>query len=156
MPEESPATRAVPFLARLRVAGLSFFIYLVSFIVPALEFKVTGGEEWLMRGYEAAMLGPVALLEGNYAWLANVLYVPSLVFVLVRFWRTAMACALVGAGLGLHTLALVGRDMPADAAGMRRMMLVHFLAGFYFWLASMVAAAAGALWCRVRSGRPTG
>ena len=123
------------------VVGCSVLVHLVSWIAPALQFDTTSEGQWVPRGLEVALLGWQALLVGNFAWLANILYFPGLVMVLLRLWRTAALLGTVALAVGLHTLALVGKDVPADEGGVTRMALAHPRAGFYLWMASMAVVA---------------
>jgi hypothetical protein len=150
MTDASSSPRRVGMRARLLVVGLSLLVHFVSWIAPALQFDMTSGGPWIPRGWEVAFLGVQALLVGNVGWLANVFYAPSLIAALLAWWRTAAGLAAVALVVGLHSLALIGLEVPADEGNVNQMVLVHLRAGFYLWMSSMAVVVVGSLWCRKR------
>ena len=150
MTEASSSPRRVGMQARLIVVGLSVLVHLGSWIAPALQFDMTSGGPWIPRGWEVAFLGVQALLVGNFGWLANVFYAPSLIAALLAWWRTAATFAAAAVLVGFHSLALIGKEVPADEGNVNQMVLVHLRAGFYLWMSSMVVMVLASLWHRRR------
>ena len=136
---------------RLALVGICLIPYLASYPAPALHFHLLRGEERIMKGYELAMLGGLALFQLNVAWLANLLYLPSLALMLGRLWRAAAVMAAFAALFGLHTLQFFRRTIDADPNQGRvsPMLLTRLEPGFYLWMASfglVVIVSLSCLW----------
>ena len=144
------ARSPVGLLWRFVLVGICLTPYVVSYTVPALHFHLLRGEDRIMKGYELAMLGPMALLELNVAWLANLLYMPSIVFMLGRLWRGAAVTAVFAALFGLHTLQLYTHTIDAGINMGREspMLLTRLEPGFYLWMASfgLVVIVSSSCW----------
>lgn len=149
---EPVAKSPVGLLWRFVLVGTCLIPYGVAYAVPALRFHLLSGEDKIMRGYELAMLGALALLEFNVAWFANLLYLPSLALMLARLWRPAAVLAALAAVFGLHTLQLYGRtiDVSLNMGHGNPMLLARLEPGFYFWMASfgLVVVVSLACWLR--------
>jgi len=142
---------------RFALVGICLIPYLASYLAPALHFRLLSGGEKIMKGYEVAMLGALALLHLNVAWLANLLYLGSLVLVLGRLWRAAAVMATLAALFGLHTLQLFSSTIDVDPNMGRAspMLLSRFEPGFYLWMASFGLVLIVSLSC-LRSERTLG
>jgi hypothetical protein len=138
--------------ARLAFVGLPLALFAMSLALPALGFQIVGGALETERGWEALFTGWCALFVGNLGWLANVVYVPGLGVLAAGAHRVALGFGTVAALLALHSLRLLGVDLPADEGGVRHMILTGLGPGFYVWLAAILflplVAARGA-WRRV-------
>src|SRR5262249_36307939 len=147
-PGASKVTRRGPGVAiRAAIIGASLALYLGSLATPALEFVKTSGEQQVLKGYEALLLGWQALFVGNVGWLANVMDFPSLILLLPGFVRTAAVVSALAAAVGLHTLMLMGVTLSADEAGVTHMSLTRLDVGFYLWIASMGLVMIGSIGC---------
>ncbi|RQU80024.1 hypothetical protein DF141_04245 [Burkholderia cenocepacia] len=114
-------------LARVVIVAL----YVASLLLPvaAEPPNAVGAVSWL-HGYTVLALGPLAILDLQFAWLGN----PLLVVALLRPSRTvsALLAVVVVFALGWHTI-------PTDA---NYETIRTFGAGYYLWIAAMVGAAA--------------
>jgi hypothetical protein len=139
---------------RLALASLSVILFLVSLALPALRFVVSTGEDRVMLGWELVLLGWVACVHNNnLGWLANLVYLPSVVVMVAGLRRLSVGLALVAMLFGLHSLALLGVTFDADEAGVKHMALSHVDAGFYLWMAAMAVVVPGALWGTLPTNR---
>lgn len=152
----SVARSPVGVAGRIALVAICLAPYLASYPVPALHFHVLRGDEKIMRGYEVAMLGWVTLLQPNLAWLANLLFVPSLAFMLARLWRAAAVMAALAALCGLHTLQLFTQTISSDSNMGREspMLLSRLEPGFYLWMASFGLVVVASLSCWLREPKP--
>jgi hypothetical protein len=88
-------------------------------------------------------LGLMILLLGwgggnqGVPWSANVFLALGLLFLGSRQPRPAAALGVIASGLGLTTWALNSFSRPHE---------YRMLVGYYFWQASLLVLAAGALW----------
>ena len=134
---------------RWAVLALGLAVYIVACAAPALTFeKVDRANQspQVMKGFEAALLGWQALFVGNFGWIANPLLFLSLLFILLRSWRMAVGCAVLGLLCAVHSLTLLGQRIIADEGGVTHMVLRGLHSGFYLWLLSILIAAGGSFW----------
>ncbi|AZQ54728.1 hypothetical protein [Burkholderia cenocepacia] len=106
-------------------------LYVASLLLPvaAEPPNAAGAVSW-WRGYMVLALGPLAILDLQFAWLGN----PLFVVALLKPSRTmsALLAGVVIFALGWHTI-------PTDA----NYETIHtFGPGYYLWIAAMVGAAA--------------
>ena len=153
----SGAKSPVGIAWRVALVGICLVPYVASYTMPALHFHLLKGEERIMKGSELAMMGPLALLHFNVAWLANLLFLQGLALMLGGLWRSAAVFAALAALFGLHTLQFytqtidaslnMGRDSP--------MLLTQLEPGFYLWMGSfgLVLIVSLACWLRDRKLR---
>ncbi|KVH10633.1 hypothetical protein WS84_14020 [Burkholderia anthina] len=114
-------------LARIVIVAL----YVASLLLPvaAEPPNAAGAVSW-WHGYTVLALGPLAILDLQFAWLGN----PLLVVALLRPSRTvsALLAVVVVFALGRHTI-------PTDA---NYETIRTFGAGYYLWVAAIAGAAA--------------
>ncbi|WP_322082281.1 hypothetical protein [Burkholderia sp. BCC1972] len=113
-------------LARAVIVAL----YVASLLLPvaAEPPNAAGAVSW-WRGYMVLALGPLAILDLQFAWLGN----PLFVVALIRPNRTvsALLAAAVAFAIGWHTI-------PTDANYEK---ISTFGAGYYLWIAAMIGGA---------------
>ena len=128
------------------IAVVSLLTFGLSLALPALEFHPSRKDDadYVWSGGQALILGWQAVFVLNFAWFANPAYFASLLLLLRRRWPAAAAVGSLALLLALHALALVGRQLPADEGGVNVTEVVRLGAGFYVWLAGMVAVIVGA------------
>lgn len=129
------------------ILGGSLLAFFLSLALPALEFHPSRRDDadYVWSGGQALILGWQAVFVRNFAWFANPAYFVSVLLLFRRRWRAAAAVGSLALLLALHALALVGRQLPADEGGVNVTALIRLHAGFYVWLASMLAVIVGAL-----------
>ncbi|VWC38073.1 hypothetical protein BLA13014_06678 [Burkholderia aenigmatica] len=118
--------------ARLNLArAVLVALYVVSLLLPvaAEPPNAIGAVHW-WRGYMVLVIGPLAILDLQFAWLGN----PLLVVALIKPNRvvSALLAVVVAFALGWHTIPTGPDFKPIHAFGI----------GYYLWLAAMVGAAA--------------
>jgi hypothetical protein len=144
----------------LAIIALALAAYIAACAVPAMRFDLIerpSESPQVMKGFEAALLGWQALFVGNFGWIANPLFFLSLLFILMRRWKIAAACATLALLFALHSLLLIGKRIIADEGGVTHMVLSRMYGGFYLWLASILIAAGGSVrwWRRARPSAPS-
>ena len=120
---------ASPRLNLARVVIVALYVASLLLPVAAEPPNAAGAVSW-WHGYTVLVLGPLAILDLQFAWLGN----PLLVVALLRPSRTvsALLAVVVVFALGWHTI-------PTDA---NYETIRTFGAGYYLWMAAMVGAAA--------------
>ena len=83
----------------------------------------------------ASLMGPCFL---NFAGVANILLIAGLVSLLRNRMRGARTYLSIAALLTLQTFQMRLIEFPFDEAGVRNGLLLHPLAGWYVWAASIV------------------
>ncbi|WP_175965667.1 hypothetical protein [Burkholderia sp. BCC0322] len=121
-----------PASARLNLArAVIVALYVVSLLLPvaAEPPNAAGAINWL-RGYMVLAIGPLAILDLQFAWLGN----PLLVVALIKPNRivSALLAVVVVFALGWHTIPTGPDFKPIHAFGI----------GYYLWIAAMVGGAA--------------
>ncbi|WP_175954358.1 hypothetical protein [Burkholderia sp. BCC0405] len=121
-----------PASARLNLArAVIVALYVVSLLLPvaAEPPNAAGATNW-WRGYMVLAIGPLAILDLQFAWLGN----PLLVVALIKPNRivSALLAVVVAFALGWHTIPTGPDFKPIHAFGI----------GYYLWIASMVGGAA--------------
>ncbi|WP_175778546.1 hypothetical protein [Burkholderia cenocepacia] len=120
---------ASPRLNLARVVIVALYVASLLLPVAAEPPNAAGAVSW-WHGYTVLVLGPLAILDLQFAWLGN----PLLVVALLRPSRTvsALLAVVVVFALGWHTI-------PTDA---NYETIRTFGAGYYLWMAAMVGVAA--------------
>ncbi|WP_423395183.1 hypothetical protein [Burkholderia sp. LMG 21824] len=121
-----------PASARLNLArAVIVALYVVSLLLPvaAEPPNAAGAIDW-WRGYMVLAIGPLAILDLQFAWLGN----PLLVVALIKPNRivSALLAVVVAFALGWHTIPTGPDFKPIHAFGI----------GYYLWIAAMVGGAA--------------
>jgi hypothetical protein len=85
-------------------------------------------------------LGWMSLFFGCAAWLANILLLLGLLFLIIGWrWATVISSGLTVV-LSLDTFRLFLIEFPGDEGGVARSSLQTLLPGAWLWLASIGAA----------------
>ncbi|MBZ5789377.1 hypothetical protein K8353_04580 [Burkholderia contaminans] len=118
--------------ARLNLArAVIVALYVVSLLLPvaAEPPNAVGTVNW-WRGYAVLAIGPLAILDLQFAWLGN----PLLVVALIKPNRivSALLAVVVIFALGWHTIPTGPDFKPIHAFGL----------GYYLWIAAMAGGAA--------------
>ena len=135
---------------RLIVLFITMALFTIACWFPALNFRRSDSDIQIWRGIHVLEMGWLGLLFKQIAWCANPVLVLSLIFFLFRRWLTAVVIALVALAIAANTFALFSRDLPADEGNVIKLRLETLGAGFYFWMASIVAVIIGSIILRRR------
>lgn len=121
-------------------------LYAMSLPLIALEFTKTGGHpNQRMLGAELLLVGWLGVFVLQFAWLANIIWLVSILGVIFRFPLLAALPALLAIGASLQTLMLFGMDIPGDEGGVTKMRLIALGPGAYIWWAALGAPLLWAL-----------
>lgn len=132
-----------PDQSRWFIPVASLFFYVVACALPCLEFEKDGREIWY--GYSILLMGWMAILVGQIAWLANPLWLAAMFFFVFRKWRWSIGFSLFGLLLSFTTFMLFGRQIPANEGGVGKLDLQQLRIGFYVWLLSLSILFFGAI-----------
>ena len=135
-----------------RLAALLLALaWCVSLALPVATFGPGADETW--AGWAVLMLGWLGFMLGQFAWLANFLFIAALILMSLR--RPPLVWSLVIGGatslLALHSLSwtwVYRNEGPATAPS----AVLGYGSGYYVWIAATVAA--GALLCAAALLRP--
>lgn len=132
----------------LLVASLAVFA--AACACPALDFRVFSGDpaDYRIvtdRGFTLLLMGWLGFFAGQFAWLANPLWLAAVVagFYGRDSWSLGLSAAALLAAL--LSLQLRRKAIPRDEGGVMQGLLHRPRVGFYLWLAAMGLAAAAAL-----------
>lgn len=123
----------------------SLLLYLAACCMPVLTFtKGTSNDVW--PGIAAAGMGWLGIFVGEFAWLANPLWLLSTILTWTQRLRMfAIALAGMALLLGLTALRLQGKVVPGDEGGVTTSTITGVHSGAYIWLASLVLQLAASL-----------
>ena len=144
-----------PWKGRLVVLGLASSLFLSSLALPALAVRTSEhGKTELIWGGMAALLGGLAVLAGQPAWLANPALAVGVILLCLRAYVASAIVSLlaVAVAVALCTLTMNENPLPADEAGAKTYTLLYPHVGFAAWVASMLALAVGATVLRLNQG----
>jgi hypothetical protein len=133
-----------------KVIGLVCLLFLLACWLPCIDCgpEVPSSDPGFPDFTAGWHFGWVILLVGwnggnhGVPWSANVFLALGLLCLWLRQPRAAALLGTVASVLGLTTWALNSFSRPHD---------YHMLVGYYFWQASLLVSAAGALWASRRS-----
>jgi hypothetical protein len=90
------------------------------------------------------------LLEGwlglflfQFAWLANLLYFPSLVFIGLGWWRVALYLTMAQTFIALDMLSFPGTELMMDEGGSNYALVLNLLPGAWLWLVALMIPGTG-------------
>lgn len=84
-------------------------------------------------GYKVLIFGWAGVLVGSFGWLANPLYLLSIVFVIRR---KPISCFLLCVALALAISSLIFKNI--GTSGTSNEYIKYFLKGFWCWLVSLL------------------
>jgi hypothetical protein len=128
---------------RLILTAVIILIYGAACSLPALVFShyspgndsPTAADAWF--GLAILGLGWMSLFLGCVAWLANILFLLTLLFFLMGWrWLTVISGGLALL-LSLDTFRLFLIEWPGDEGGVTRASLQTLQPGAWLWLASI-------------------
>ena len=131
--------------ARIIWIVASVACWLVACFLPALHLlgkANTQGEQSTMVGLLAFIMAFFAMLEGQFAWLANPLWFTAMVLVLVRYNRAALIVSALAILVAQQTWMVVGTEIPGDEGGVKKYLVTSLGLGFWLWVFSFVVIAA--------------
>lgn len=132
--------------ANLVAAAPALALYAVACATPAITFWNTQTQSLdTYSGGKALIAGPLAMLAGQFGWLANPVFAVAVTTLVLGHSRTSAILATVAGALAAHTFALKGHPLPANEGGEGELQLRALGTGFYLWGASMLALAGGAV-----------
>ena len=129
--------------------GFSVFLYLAACVAPCLEVTQKSDPVW--PGWQILLMGWLGVLVGQFAWLANPLWLGGLIFFALRKWTVALILSGLAILPTFNTLTMFVTELPADEGGMNTFHLVRLRIGFYLWLASLAVLFVGAFVMKRRS-----
>jgi hypothetical protein len=158
MPAYRPAqafnqTPCLPWKPRIIALLISLSTYVLACALPVLDFSKSDGirnPDGPIVGVVALIMGWVAIAVGQFAWLANFLWLFSLLLIWFRCWIAAAVTSISTILLALQTYALLSQKIPANGAATDHLYFQGIKIGFYFWLASFVAIGISAIILRQR------
>ncbi len=118
---------------------LSLVLYSVSLAAPALKFTELDGSTSIIRGFQALIVGWIALYIGQFAWLANPCIAIGLIAAMFRAWTTAFVFGFLAAFLTLNTITLFLRPLPGIDAPGTGGQLSELAIGYFLWFGAMVS-----------------
>lgn len=147
-PDMNQGTLAVSRQNRVFI-GISVVLYLIACATPCLEVSQKSDPVWL--GLQILVMGWLGILVGQFAWLANPLWLAGLLFFAFRKWMAALILSGLALVFALNTFTMFVTELPADEGGMNTFHLVRLRIGFYLWLASLAVPFARAFVMRMQS-----
>lgn len=131
--------------------GLSVLLFLLACATPCLEMSQKSDPTWY--GLRILVLGWMGVLVGQFAWLANPLWLLGLITFALRKWRVALIALGASLLFAANTLLLFVMPLPADESNINHTSLVRLRIGFYLWLASIAVLFGRALVMKPQSLR---
>lgn len=105
----------------------------------ALPVAVTGsGPNDVWPGFAVLIIGPLGVLVMQFAWFANLLLVPAIIFLVMK--RPPRVLGIIFSAL-LVLLALDALTWDRIHGDNAEAMILHYGAGYYLWLGVVLGAA---------------
>jgi uncharacterized membrane protein len=143
----------LPWKPRIIALLISIGLYALACALPVLDFSKSDwshNSEGPMIGYVALIVGWMGIVLGQFAWLANFIWLLSLLLVLFRCWIATVITAILTTLLALQTYTLFSHKVPANEAATEYLYLQEIKIGFYVWIASFLAVGISAIILRQR------
>jgi hypothetical protein len=137
-------------IAATRFAGLmallpSLLLYAIACLTPAIEFLKDGAESQRWYGIEALLPGWQGAFVGQFGWFANPFLLIAGVLILFRRFLAGAVVAALAILVAAHSPFILHQQVPGDEGNVTHLEVTAFGVGFYFWVASLVAAMAVSL-----------
>jgi hypothetical protein len=148
-----PPKPRLPWKPRLLALCISLLIYALACALPVLDFSKSDwsdSSEGPVVGYVALVSGWLLIAIGQFAWLANFLWLISWILLLFRCWIASLVMTILTTLLALQTYSLFAQKVPGNEAATYYLTLQEVKIGFYVWLASFLAVGISALLLRSR------
>ena len=136
------------FKARILTVVASIACWVVACCLPALNLlgkANTQGEQSTMVGVLALIMAFFAMLEGQFAWLANPLWFVAMVLVAIGLNRAALIASVLAILVAQQTWMVVGTEINGDEGGVKKYLVTSLGIGFWLWVFSFVLIAAVAI-----------
>ena len=130
--------------ARIIIIVASVTCWLVACCLPALNLlgkANTQGEQSTMVGVLAFIMAFFAMLEGQFAWLANPLWFVAMVLVAIGLNRAALIVSVLAILVAQQTWMVVGTEINGDEGGVKKYLVTSLGLGFWLWVSSFVLIA---------------
>lgn len=129
---------------RLAVLG-SVLLYIASLRTPAILFQLNHPGTRVESGAAMLWFSGWGLFQLNFAGVANPLLFVSWFLLGFGRLRGAFVCLLIAVGFALQTFQLRSlNEVDFDEAGVLTGHMLHPLAGWYLWMASLLLPLAAA------------
>lgn len=115
--------------------GLSVLLFVMACATPCLEMSQKSDPTWY--GLRILVLGWMGILAGQFAWLANPLWLLGLITFALRKWLVTLIVLGFSLLFAANTLLIFVMPLPADESNINHTSLVRLRIGFYLWLASI-------------------
>ncbi|MGG6268006.1 hypothetical protein ACQ4M3_15555 [Leptolyngbya sp. AN03gr2] len=123
------------------VVFVSLLLYGISLANPVFYFvdtKIPISEPDIYSGILVLFIGWLGALMLQFGWYANIPYLMSLVFVLMRKQESAIVYSAAALFIGItNTIWLFYQRIPGGA-GNTDMRLQHLERGYYFWITALI------------------
>jgi hypothetical protein len=125
------------------IASVALFV--VACCLPALEFRNSNGQNDVMFGLRALVVGWSGIFAAVVAWYANPFWLLGVILGFARKPALAALAGVVALGLAASTFAVIGRELPGDEGNVTRTTIVRLLPGCYLWMVSFALLPVAAL-----------
>jgi hypothetical protein len=158
----SPAT-GTPAGQTIGIRGVTLLVVAILFVAanatPAIDFntRYDHSASIVYWGWEFLILGWLAVLLGQFSWIANVLLLCAFVCIATRNRLPALIFSIFAVLVTADLLALNSSNIPRDEGGSDFLLVHHVLIGCWLWVASILAALTGsvAFWWTTPTRQPS-
>lgn len=133
-----------------KLKWVSLLLYATALIVPAYTTEHHGRAQTHF-GIEAVLVGWLGVAAGHFSWFANVFLVFAWCLRVRIGINLPFVSAVLALAVALTFLSSTGIGKPGVGS-----VKFHPTAGYFLWLASIVAAACAAVAVRPKPRKPEG
>lgn len=130
----------------------SFALYVISVFWPALVFA-NGDDVMTYSGFSCLINGPLSLVICQVTWLANPLWLLSIIKLARAEWRQSFVFSAWALFSAMNVFILFFQAFPTNEGGVGPWYkLTSLHVGFFLWIGSMLIVFLKAKWELKRAG----
>jgi hypothetical protein len=127
------------------ILAVAVVLYASACGSTAMQFPPINGRSQDWDGLSVLMIGWLGVFLGLFAWYANLGLFAAWTSMLLRSPVVAFVAGMIGLLISLDAFRVVGMELPADEAGVRKITPQALGVAYPLWTASLLLTTGAAL-----------